>query len=208
MNTALRELGWRLQHHCAARGVDPEALAVEVGLAHDDLALAFVGGVDLPHSTLATLLDRLDLTWQQLYNRDLLSPRAVHHLSLESDTWQAIASGVQLFDIRRDVERYRVGDWLRLYEKLDTHWTERIITMEVRYLLYLASVGLPPGYVAMALQPVDVSRLTAEAPPLTAAQHAELRARLDAYANNPQDRRTWEDLEEHISHRRLNSEGK
>jgi putative addiction module component (TIGR02574 family) len=79
--------------------------------------------------------------------------------------------------------------------------------VEVRYLLYLASVGLPSGYVAIALQPVEVSRLTAEAPPLTSAQQAELRARLDAYANNPQDRRTWEEVADSFSRKHHESLG-
>jgi putative addiction module component (TIGR02574 family) len=69
----------------------------------------------------------------------------------------------------------------------------------VTYLLYMASVDLPPGYVAMALRPVDISRLSAAAPPLTEAQQAELRARLDAYATAPHERRTWDDVEDSIS---------
>lgn len=198
---ALRELGWRLQHHCAARDVKPDALAEQVGLQPDDFALALVGLYDLPFSTLSAILDLLDLEWEHLYGTEFPHRRAVHELTLDSDAWHAIESGTQPFDIRRDVERYRAGDWLHLYEKVDTAWTGRVLTMEITYLLYLASVGLPPGYVAMALRPVETSRLTTEASPLTEAQRAELRARLDAYARNPHDRRSWDDVEEMIAHR-------
>lgn len=198
---ALRDLGWRLQHHWAARSVDRDALAERVGLHPDDFALALVGGMDLPFATLSAILDRLDLEWRQLYGVELSAPRTVHELSLESDAWHAVESGVQPFDIRRDVERYRVGDWLRLYEKIDTRRTGRIITMEVTYLLYLASVGLPAGYIAMALRPVDVSQLTAEAPPLTEVQYTELRARLAAYAANPHDRYTWDEMMDSLAHK-------
>ena len=192
---ALQELGWRLQHHCTARSYDSDTVAHEIGLSPDDFAMTLVGAQDLPFSTVCALFDQLDLTWGQLYQTEFPQQRIVHNLTLESDPWHAIESGVQPFEIRRDVERYRAGDWLRLYEKIDTTWTGRVLTMEVSYLLYLASVDLPPGYVAMALRPVGVSRLAAEAPPLTVAQQAELRARLDAYANTPDDRRSWADAE-------------
>jgi hypothetical protein len=170
-------------------------VAQKIGLSSDDFALTLVGAQDLPFSTVCAVLDQLNLTWGQLYGTEFPHRRTVHHLTLESDPWHAIESGVQPFEIRRDVEHYCAGDWLRLHEKIGTVWTGRVLTMEVSYLLYLASVDLPPGYVAMALRPVDVSRLAAEAPPLTVAQQAELRARLDAYAQNPDDRRPWADTE-------------
>lgn len=154
---ALHNLGWRLLHHCAARAVDQDALAHRVGLAPDDFALALTGTYALSVPIISAILDELDLTWEQLYGSEIRSRHTIHHLTLDSNVWHAIESGLQPFDIRRDVERYRAGDRLRLYEKVDTAWTGRVLTMEITYVLYLASIGLPPGYVALALHPVEMS---------------------------------------------------
>jgi hypothetical protein len=194
----LRELGWRLRHHCAAQSVDPDALAEHIGTTPENFALTLGGSHKLPFSTVCAILDHLNLDWWQFYGTEFPHHRTVHEVPLDSDTWQAMASGVQPFDIRQDGDRYRAGDWLYVYERIDTTWTGRVLIMEVTYLLYLASLGLPAGYVAMALRPVEESQLSANTPPLTAAQQAELRIRLDAYANAPQDRRLWEEEEDSI----------
>jgi hypothetical protein len=53
--------------------------------------------------------------------------------------------------------------------------------MEITYLLYLASVGLPSGYIAMALRPVEAPQSMEIGSLLTEAQQAEFQKRLDAY---------------------------
>jgi hypothetical protein len=155
----LVDLGWRLQHCIAARDHNPDQVAERVGITSDDFALALSGHQDLPFSTVSLVLDVLDVEWWQLFGADMRHAPRVHDVTLDSDAWHAIQDGLQPFDLRRDVERYRVGDWLRLHEKLGRHRTGRVLTMEVTYIFYLASVGLPPGYVALALRPIKTVQL-------------------------------------------------
>lgn len=173
----LQDLGWRLEHHMAARALSPDAIAQAIDLDPEDFALALTGHHELPFSTICAVLNQLDLAWEELYGVDLLRLRRVHHLTLEQSAWHAMDAGIQLFDVRRDVERYRAGDWLCLWERLPTNMAGRILWMEVTYVLYLASVALVPGYVVMALRPLDAVEVSKEAPPLTVAQQDELRAR-------------------------------
>ncbi|HXC25263.1 MAG TPA: DUF3850 domain-containing protein [Gemmatimonadaceae bacterium] len=198
---ALQDLGDRLQHHIAARGIDPDQVARIVGVAVDDFALALTGHYDLSVSTVYAVLTYLDLEWWHLFGTDLCYPPRTHEVTLESDAWHAVDGGLQPFDIRRDTERYRAGDYLHLYEKLGNQHTGKILIKRVNYILYSVSVSGPPGYVIMALQDPDTPLHMGSLAPLSDVQRLELQTRMEACKLNPNERRSWEDLEATIRSR-------
>jgi|HubBroStandDraft_6_1064221.scaffolds.fasta_scaffold495816_2 hypothetical protein len=84
---ALRELGWRLRHHCAAQSVDPNEVAEHIGVTSENFALALGGSHELLFSAICAILDRLNLDWWQFYGTEFPHHRTIHEVSLDSDAW-------------------------------------------------------------------------------------------------------------------------
>ena len=90
----------------------------------------------------------------------------IHRLKILPPYYEAVASGVKTFEVRRDDRGYQVGDTLVLREwnpevkEIGVEWyapayTGRELAREVTYILRGPAFGIEEGYVAMGVKPVD-----------------------------------------------------
>jgi hypothetical protein len=168
---ALFDLGLRLQHYIAARGLTVDRVAEAVGAVPDNFALALTGNHDLLFSTVSAVLDVLDLTWWQCFGSDIIHRPRVHHLTLESEIWHAIDAGLQSFDVRRDSELFCAGDFLCLHEKLNNKRTGRSLVVRVSYILHAGRSDGPQGYVVMEVHHHPGPIPTDDVSPSTDSRH-------------------------------------
>ena len=92
----------------------------------------------------------------------------VHNLKTLPAYFDAVKRGEKTFEVRRDDRGFQKGDTLvlqRLNEKYNTHLVEMDFTdpnkvkhelrFRVGYILTGGQFGIEPGYVVMALVPLD-----------------------------------------------------
>lgn len=153
---ALRELGWRLGHHRAARGMTREQLAARAGIGGGAREVAVIERgrrSDLRYAAVLRLCGALDLSLADLFAAELAWSPRVHDVPTPAPTWAMIEGGVQPFLLLRNAANYRAGDRVALIETLRGRETGRVAVVELTYLLYGESVGLAPGCVVASIQP-------------------------------------------------------
>ena len=91
-------------------------------------------------------------------SRDAVSQTTEHTLKVWPAYWDAIASGVKSFEVRRDDRGFQRGDVLRLrpFNPQYHCFTEPYsgIKKRITYILTGGQFGIEPGYVVMGLEDV------------------------------------------------------
>jgi Domain of unknown function (DUF3850) len=90
----------------------------------------------------------------------------VHVLKTWAPYFEAVASGVKPFEVRRDDCGFQRGDFVRLVETLREHGTPtgREAQYEITYVLTGGQFGVEPGYVVLGLAVVPVVPWSAVTP--------------------------------------------
>jgi hypothetical protein len=76
----------------------------------------------------------------------------------ELKTWpiffSPLRNGVKTFDIRKNDRDFQVGDRVIFneYDQTNDRFTGRIVTRHITYIMQGGQMGLPEGYVIMALR--------------------------------------------------------
>lgn len=80
----------------------------------------------------------------------------LHELKADSFPFQAVLDGVKNFEFRKNDRDYKVGDVLFLREiDFDKQYTGRNSMVQVTFILYDKSYGVPDGYCVMSIKPIS-----------------------------------------------------
>lgn len=151
---ALRELGWRLAHHRAARQMTRDQLAARAGVGAREVAAIERGRrSSVRYTVVMRLCGALDLSLVDLFAGEVARAPRLHDVVVAAPTWAMIDGGVQSFLLLRNAANYRAGDRAALIETLRGQETGRVSLVELTYLLYGETVGLAPGCVVASIQP-------------------------------------------------------
>ncbi len=70
----------------------------------------------------------------------------LHEIKCETEYYQAVEQGRKKFEFHKNGRDYKFDDTAHLYEVVQGIPTERIIELEIKYILYGLVFGLPEGY--------------------------------------------------------------
>jgi transcriptional regulator with XRE-family HTH domain len=149
----MRELGWRLAHHRAAKGLTRHSLGKRAGLNPRAVAAVERGRADVRYATVLRLCDALGMPLSDLFGSQVAPAPRIHEMSMPARAWALVDDGVQPFLLLRDEANYRPGDRIALEETLHGVATGQTLVVEITYLAYGEEYHLAPGCVVAAIQP-------------------------------------------------------
>ena len=59
----------------------------------------------------------------------------VHELKILPEYFEAVVSGDKTFEVRRKDRRFKVGQYLKLFEWFDLNYTGRTVKVKITYIL-------------------------------------------------------------------------
>jgi transcriptional regulator with XRE-family HTH domain len=152
VQAAERELGGRLAHYRAAKGLTPAELANDVGVSPQVVARLESGESTTCYATVLRVCDALDIDLPDLLRAELPRARRTHDVDLPSDQWHLVDAGIQTFDLRRDTGPFIAGDRLRMHEYLNGADTGRVLDAKICHLAHGEQFGIAPGWVVLRIR--------------------------------------------------------